>query len=121
MENTAEQRTAAAGFNKVISMPDRLKKIIRRIVILPLSIYKTVISPILPKACIYTPTCSEYAMGAIRKFGIFKGFALGLARLFRCNSLFFNGGNDPVPDTFSFKLIRKEYSTFFNKKKINRR
>ncbi|MGH9855037.1 MAG: membrane protein insertion efficiency factor YidD [Blastocatellia bacterium] len=60
-----------------------------------LRFYKYAISPILPPACRFTPTCSEYAAEAIEKYGFLKGFWLGLKRLSRCHP-FSNGGYDPV-------------------------
>lgn len=74
----------------------------------------------LPKACLYTPTCSEYAQSAIVKHGFLKGLVLGLARLFRCNGWFFSGGNDPVPDEFSWRAVGKGYSDFRNLKRKNK-
>lgn len=62
-----------------------------------LRFYKSSISPLLPNACKYTPTCSEYAMEAIEKHGIIKGCALSAWRLLRCNP-FSKGGYDPVPE-----------------------
>ena len=61
-----------------------------------LKFYKRAISPYLPDACRYTPTCSVYAMQAIEKYGFLKGSFLALKRLLRCNP-FFPGGYDPVP------------------------
>lgn len=58
--------------------------------------YKIAISPLLPNACIYTPTCSTYMIEAIKKFGIY-GFFLGIKRIFRC-APWNKGGFDPVPD-----------------------
>jgi len=58
--------------------------------------YKLVISPILPPACRHYPTCSEYAIEALRKHGLFKGSYLGAIRILKCNPLF-KGGYDPVP------------------------
>ena len=46
--------------------------------------------------CKYTPTCSEYAIEAIEKYGAFKGFCLAAGRILRCNP-FARGGYDPVP------------------------
>jgi hypothetical protein len=60
-----------------------------------LRFYKYAISPILPPACRFTPTCSEYAAEAIEKYGFLKGSWLGLRRLSRCHP-FNAGGYDPV-------------------------
>ena len=64
--------------------------------ILLIKIYRLFISPLLGKNCIYTPSCSEYGIIALRKHGIFKGSFLTAKRILRCNSLF-KGGYDPVP------------------------
>ena len=69
----------------------------KRIFIGALRFYKREISPLLPNACIYTPTCSEYAMEAIEKHGAIKGGLLTLWRILRCNP-FSKGGYDPVPE-----------------------
>jgi putative membrane protein insertion efficiency factor len=60
-----------------------------------LRVYKHAISPLLPPACRFTPTCSEYAADAIVKYGFLKGSVLGLKRLSRCHP-FSEGGYDPV-------------------------
>ncbi len=72
----------------------------RSIVALALKAYKYCISPFLPPACRFQPTCSEYALEAVTRFGVFKGGLLAVRRLARCNP-FFKGGFDPVPETFS--------------------
>ncbi|TFG63351.1 MAG: membrane protein insertion efficiency factor YidD [Spirochaetales bacterium] len=59
-------------------------------------LYRKLISPILPSSCRYTPTCSEYAMTAVKKYGALKGLALSLKRIARCHP-FHPGGYDPVP------------------------
>ena len=64
--------------------------------ILLIKIYRILISPLLGKNCIYTPSCSEYGIIALKKHGIFKGSFLTAKRILRCNSLF-KGGYDPVP------------------------
>jgi len=61
-----------------------------------LRIYKRLISPILPPACRFEPSCSEYAMEAIELHGSWHGSRLALWRLLRCNP-FCRGGFDPVP------------------------
>ena len=58
--------------------------------------YKRHISPGLPPACRFTPTCSEYAFEAIKKYGALKGGCLAVWRVLRCNP-FCKGGYDPVP------------------------
>ena len=73
-----------------------LKKLIINILIIPINIYKYVVSPVLPNVCRYTPTCSEYAIEAIKKYGPFRGMFLALKRLISCNP-WGGSGYDPVP------------------------
>jgi putative membrane protein insertion efficiency factor len=63
--------------------------------------YKKIISPLLPPACRFYPTCSEYMADAITGHGVIKGLWLGAYRLLRCNPLC-KGGYDPVPEKFVF-------------------
>jgi putative membrane protein insertion efficiency factor len=58
--------------------------------------YQIAISPLLPPACRYTPTCSQYALDALDRHGALKGSWLALMRLARCHP-FRRGGFDPVP------------------------
>jgi putative membrane protein insertion efficiency factor len=58
--------------------------------------YKRNVSPGLPSACRFHPTCSEYTYQAIDKYGVLKGGWLGAKRIVRCNPLN-PGGVDPVP------------------------
>ncbi len=74
----------------------------KKILIFFLKGYKKIISPLIPPCCRFTPTCSEYAMEAIGKFGAIRGSLLGAYRLLRCNP-FCRGGYDPVPEKFTFK------------------
>ncbi|PYS70854.1 MAG: membrane protein insertion efficiency factor YidD [Acidobacteria bacterium] len=60
-----------------------------------LRFYKLAISPLLPPSCRFIPTCSEYAMGAIERYGALRGSGLALRRLLRCHP-FHPGGYDPV-------------------------
>ncbi|MFH0865097.1 MAG: membrane protein insertion efficiency factor YidD [Bacteroidota bacterium] len=73
-----------------------MMKILGKILIGIIRIYKMVISPILPAACRYTPTCSHYGMEAIRKYGPFKGAYLTLKRFLSCGP-WGKSGYDPVP------------------------
>ena len=58
--------------------------------------YRRYISPLLPDSCIYSPTCSEYMLEALQKYGAARGFWLGFKRILRCHP-FHKGGYDPVP------------------------
>ncbi len=60
-----------------------------------LSVYKAAVSPFLPPACRFEPTCSEYARQAVEKYGALKGTWMGLKRILRCQP-FCRGGHDPV-------------------------
>jgi len=67
----------------------------KKLLLAIISIYKYAVSPLLPSGCRFTPTCSEYAMDAIRKYGAMKGSALAARRILKCNP-FHEGGFDPV-------------------------
>jgi putative membrane protein insertion efficiency factor len=58
--------------------------------------YQKYVSPCLPACCIYYPTCSQYAVEAIERYGALKGGWLAFRRVLRCNP-FHTGGFDPVP------------------------
>jgi putative membrane protein insertion efficiency factor len=61
----------------------------------PIVLYQRFISPAIPRRCKYEPTCSRYALNAIREYGILKGLVLAAWRLLRCNP-WSHGGYDPV-------------------------
>ena len=67
-----------------------------------IKLYKLTLSKILPPCCRFSPTCSEYGLTAIRRFGAVKGGYLTFWRIFRCNP-FGNFGYDPVPEKFCFR------------------
>jgi putative membrane protein insertion efficiency factor len=67
----------------------------RRLAIAPIRLYQTLISPAAGQRCKYYPSCSEYAVQAISRFGILRGLVLAVWRLLRCNP-FSSGGFDPV-------------------------
>ncbi len=58
--------------------------------------YKVLISPLLPPSCRFYPTCSEYTIIALKRYGPIKGLCLSIKRIARCNP-FCQGGYDPVP------------------------
>jgi len=67
----------------------------RRVVAAPVLVYQRVISPLLPRRCKYEPTCSRYAVDAVRELGVVRGAILSAWRLVRCNP-WSHGGYDPV-------------------------
>jgi len=67
----------------------------KSVVIKLLRAYKWAISPVFPPACRYVPTCSEYAMEAVERYGVLRGGRMAFARLLRCHP-FVKGGYDPV-------------------------
>ena len=66
------------------------------LLIQPIRFYQRYISPLTPPTCRFTPSCSTYAIQAIRKHGPFKGLALAVWRILRCNP-WGGSGYDPVP------------------------
>lgn len=66
------------------------------IFILPIRVYQRLISPLLPPTCRYTPTCSEYSIQALKKYGPFKGSWLAIKRIVSCHP-WGGHGYDPVP------------------------
>lgn len=64
--------------------------------LLPVKTYQYLIRPLLPNACRFTPSCSQYATEAIQKYGAIKGLWLGLKRILRCHP-WGGHGYDPVP------------------------
>ena len=83
-------------------------KFLRELYLIPVYLYKGLISPFSGKSCGYIPTCSTYTLEAVRKHGIIKGTIIGAMRIGRCTPRYF-AGPDPVPETFSFKALRDEY------------
>jgi putative membrane protein insertion efficiency factor len=77
----------------------------RAIVTAPIVAYQRLISPAIPRRCKYEPTCSRYAVEAIRRYGIARGLVLAGWRLLRCNPWSY-GGYDPVEAQRLFKADR---------------
>ena len=73
-----------------------VKSLLAKLMLALIAFYRTFISPLTPPACRYTPTCSQYAQEAIRKYGPFRGGWLALKRILRCHP-FGGSGYDPVP------------------------
>lgn len=68
----------------------------RRMLMAMVRFYRAAISPLRPPCCRFYPTCSQYALEALEKYGALKGGYLSVRRVLRCNP-FHKGGYDPVP------------------------
>jgi uncharacterized protein len=75
---------------------------LRSIAVAPIRIYQRAISPALPQRCKYYPSCSEYAVQAVRSYGILRGLVLAAWRLLRCNP-WSHGGVDFVENQKLFR------------------
>ncbi len=69
---------------------------LKKILIILINGYRRLISPLFPPSCRFQPTCSQYAIEAIEKFGALRGSWLAIKRILRCHP-FHPGGYDPVP------------------------
>jgi putative membrane protein insertion efficiency factor len=77
------------------------------LLIIPVKLYQWVLSPWLPNACRYTPTCSHYTIDALKTHGPIKGLYLGIRRIFSCHQ--WGGfGWDPVPEKEHFTWKKPE-------------
>ena len=73
-----------------------IRSVLVTILILPVRFYQKFISPLTPPSCRFTPTCSQYAVEALRKHGPVKGLWLAIIRILRCHP-WGGSGYDPVP------------------------
>ena len=91
-----------------------LSKFFSKFFSLLIRFYQVFISPLFPPCCRYTPTCSKYALEAIKKHGPIKGLYLSVRRILRCNP-FHKGGYDPVPSDLIWRFHygkKYHYSNF---------
>ena len=79
-----------------ISVKGFLSRIFSLLLLIPIYFYRICISPLTPPSCRFTPTCSAYAVEAIKKHGPVKGFYLTVRRILRCHP-WGGSGYDPVP------------------------
>ena len=75
---------------------------VRTLLVAPIRLYQRAISPALPSRCKYHPSCSQYAVEAVRRYGVLRGIVLAGWRLLRCNP-WSNGGVDFVEDQTLFR------------------
>jgi len=74
-------------------------KIIKKILIKVINLYKLIISPYLGNNCRYLPTCSQYFIDSLNEYGVLKGILIGIKRILKCHPIKFLGGGegfDPV-------------------------
>ena len=72
-----------------------MSAVARRVAVAPVLAYQRLLSPLLPRRCKYEPTCSRYAVDAVRELGVVRGLVVAGWRLLRCNP-WSHGGYDPV-------------------------
>jgi uncharacterized protein len=82
--------------------PSTLARALRELVLAPLHLYRRLISPALPDRCKYYPTCSTYAVQAVRELGPLRGVVVAAWRLARCNP-WSHGGVDELADRRLFR------------------
>lgn len=75
---------------------EKISKMLVWLLVLPIKFYQKFISPLTPPSCRFTPTCSQYALEALRKHGPIKGLWLAIRRILRCHP-WGGSGYDPVP------------------------
>ncbi len=81
----------------------------RSLMVLPIRAYQRWISPAIPARCRFYPSCSQYAIDAIRECGVVRGLILGAWRIMRCNP-FNYGGYDPVSAQRVFRVAARQES-----------
>lgn len=68
--------------------------------------YRYLVSPLFPRSCRFYPTCSQYALEAVERYGVVVGLWLGLKRVLRCHP-FHPGGYDPLPHDLGTKRLKR--------------
>lgn len=78
----------------IAKMARQAERLVTALLVVSIRLYQWTVSPLLGPACRFQPTCSQYMIEAIGKYGLFRGFAKGLMRLSRCHP-WHPGGYDP--------------------------
>ena len=73
-----------------------IKRISVEVLVLLITVYRNTISPLFPPSCRYTPTCSQYAIDALRKYGFFVGLYRAIKRVLRCHPYATHSSYDPA-------------------------
>ncbi|HKL60549.1 MAG TPA: membrane protein insertion efficiency factor YidD [Sphaerochaeta sp.] len=92
----------------MITFKEQAHTLVKKIFLIPVYLYKGLLSPFFGSSCIYHPSCSSFMVDAVMKHGILKGLVMGSARILRCSRLFM-GGDDAVPDVWSWKQIKDSF------------
>lgn len=74
-------------------------------------LYQKLLSPFSKGCCRFYPSCSEYAIASVRRYGVLRGCFLILLRILRCHPFSF-GGYDPIPSQFTFLLSQQEHQKY---------
>ena len=82
--------------NNTPIITDEPKTLAAKMGVKMIRMYQVALSPLLPAACRFSPSCSQFTLIAVKRFGFFKGCFLGFKRIGRCHP-FHEGGYDPVP------------------------
>ncbi len=88
-----------------------IRLVLKSIIIFIIKGYQWIVSPLFPSNCIYYPTCSEYMVHSIKRFGVLKGLYLGALRIMRCSARY-AGGYDEVPVEWTRKTLRDTRKKF---------
>ncbi|MGI5940554.1 MAG: membrane protein insertion efficiency factor YidD [Thermoleophilia bacterium] len=98
--------SASRGAGRVVSVAHPIKfNPIKTVLRWVIRAYQKFVSPALPRSCKYYPSCSQYAIDALDRFGVTRGLVLAAWRLLRCNPLSY-GGHDPVEAQTLFRPRR---------------
>ena len=84
--------------------------ILKKLLLSLINIYRKYISPLFPPSCRFQPTCSQYALDAIDRFGTIRGGYLAIKRILRCHP-FHKGGYDPIPSSSELRTQNSELRT----------
>ncbi len=94
----------------------RSAEVVRHLFVIPIVLYRKIISPFTPSSCIYTPSCSAYAQAAVLRHGVLRGTMLAIARLARCVGAFYIGGDDAVPQSATFRSVADAYRKYLRRR-----